>query len=998
MRQWRCAPLAPGATARAAAAALLGSSKDEKQREIIRVELQQFAQDALRTELQRFGQDLVRSMERCVSEQISAKVDRLEGRQESSSSLPARGSSAMSFRDYGNASTLRSYVSTSRNSDLRAVSLSEEQECRPSSSTSQAKLLSSPWLYRPRRSYSAGARSEPGTASRDLDQRFSLHSSSNFGPRASKENRTSAVKYQRLGTSQSQDLSQAMQKMSSLPSIGAQDMSWHVGSIGRDDRRVSSKDNTDKPAQQSSFKQAVLKKSKSTDFGRMRRGYSMSKMKSIGSTAPDHTDEEDEDEWTLDNVLEGAITGAKSLLDIPQDVPPSQNEMAKRRASIEFLQQNSLNQRTATTEGGASRISASGGADQVALIGPGGVSSKPSGGASRKVYSQQANFNALKLAQELVKSAVPAFISDPLSALATASRNAGHASPRSDLARTVQRVSVQSDDYLISSHSNSEDAKSEAEDGVGPLVGRYASIISTPDDVLMYEAKSASTGTEMTEVSSVASAIERKEDKKDSIFGDGGGLNFLDRGMVAQTSDCPSSVMHTTSDALGPVEHRQSQSIWEVKRGSMRKTTRRLSDGMYFSPIALTEEEGATSMKNFVLSDTFAFAISCSIICSAISIGAQTDWMARNWAEDSPLVFKLLDHFFCLIFTVEMVLRIYVHRCRFFREVWNIFDFIVVSLQLSEVMVFVVGSIILRVKITSNSDFKGSLPLLRILRLVRILRIARVLHIFSELRTLIVSIAVCFRSVCWCGVMLLLMVYIISVYLTQVVTDHKVKFRHEMELEEEEELQKFYGALTTSMLTLYETISEGIHWHDVMDPLVEYCNPWLALVFFFYISFTIFAVLNVVTGVFVESAIQTINDDKKAVLMYQMRELFQSADTDGSGTIDMEEFWSQLESPKMQAYLKAVDLHPEEARELFNLLDMDESDEIPIEDFVHGCLRLHGQAKAIDLATFMHEYRKWCRTWLGHAFAVESSLKEICEVLGRTGVTSAVYEEFNLYN
>merc|ERR1719440_1645900 len=61
----------------------------------------------------------------------------------------------------------------------------------------------------------------------------------------------------------------------------------------------------------------------------------------------------------------------------------------------------------------------------------------------------------------------------------------------------------------------------------------------------------------------------------------------------------------------------------------------------------------------------------------------------------------------------------------------------------------------------------------------------------------------------------------------------------------------------------------------------------------------------------------------------------------------------------IQLYFKSVDLDPSEARSLFKLMDADQSGTVEAEEFVMGCLRLRGTAKAIDLATLMYENRRW---------------------------------------
>merc|ERR1711972_872409 len=116
-----------------------------------------------------------------------------------------------------------------------------------------------------------------------------------------------------------------------------------------------------------------------------------------------------------------------------------------------------------------------------------------------------------------------------------------------------------------------------------------------------------------------------------------------------------------------------------------------------------------------------------------------------------------------------------------------------------------------------------------------------------------------------------------------------------------------------------------------------------------------------------------------------MRQLFEKADVDKNGMISFEEFQSELENPQMKSYLKAIDLDQDEAEELFHLLDIEDLGTIDAEELVCGCMRLHGTAKAIDLAAFMHEYRQLSLMWQEHARLVQQYLESIAEHLLKNG-------------
>jgi len=311
------------------------------------------------------------------------------------------------------------------------------------------------------------------------------------------------------------------------------------------------------------------------------------------------------------------------------------------------------------------------------------------------------------------------------------------------------------------------------------------------------------------------------------------------------------------------------------------------------------------------------------------------------------------------------VYRIYRGGFAFFQGGWNLFDTLTVALQVLEVLTSEISwAFVADYHNRLASSHVGVVRMMRVFRLIRVMRFIRILSAFSALRMMVVSIMDSVRSLVWTIVLILLAMFITSVYFTQMVTDHKVSQMDKTTVEErarmmnleDPRLLEFYGTLDRTMLTLYQTISEGIHWDAAMEPLRVHCSAWMPVSFSLYVAFVTFAMLNVITGVFVESAIQTANEDKKKVLLDNMRSVFQDADMDNSGSITWDEFKSQLENPQLQSFLGAVDLDLREAENLFHLLDVHGRKEIDFDDFVSGAMKIHGFAKAIDLATFMHEF------------------------------------------
>jgi len=326
--------------------------------------------------------------------------------------------------------------------------------------------------------------------------------------------------------------------------------------------------------------------------------------------------------------------------------------------------------------------------------------------------------------------------------------------------------------------------------------------------------------------------------------------------------------------------------------------------------------------------------------------------MAKQWTESVPLAYRILDAVIFTYFAIELAMKLAAYRWRFFWGTtlgndwrWNFFDGLTVVLQLIEE---VVESTCTR---ASAGGALLALRFLRVFRLLRLFRFLRVVSAFPELRMLCVSIVASMTSLLWIMIFLFATTYMFAVLITQSVTH--VKIDGSTHPQEASSLFEFFGTLNATMYSLYVVVADGIHWYEVVEPLWESCHPLLPLAFCAYMGFNIFAMLNVITGIFVETAIQTAKDDRKEVLLKEIRNTFDEVDTDHSGTITLDEFQAQLGRADMRKFLADVELGAAEALDLFSLLDVGNDGAISPEAFVKGCMRLQGNAKAIDVAMFM---------------------------------------------
>lgn len=221
-------------------------------------------------------------------------------------------------------------------------------------------------------------------------------------------------------------------------------------------------------------------------------------------------------------------------------------------------------------------------------------------------------------------------------------------------------------------------------------------------------------------------------------------------------------------------------------------------------------------------------------------------------------------------------------------------------------------------------------------------------------------------SLLWSMVMLGIIIFVFSVYLTQNVTFY-LYYDADPQDTATQTLRDYFGSLMYAFYMLFQCISGGISWGEVGKPLLEI--HWSnGVVLCFYVFFTVVAVLNIITGIFVDTAIKSAESDRDEVIqeamhserstLLQMQKFFHQADKDKSGTITLDELELQLKNIKVRAHLATLGIEVNDAKDIFRLLDFDKSGEISIEEFIYGCLKMKGQAKAIDLMSLLHELRR----------------------------------------
>ncbi|MDT0327881.1 ion transporter [Nocardiopsis lambiniae] len=212
----------------------------------------------------------------------------------------------------------------------------------------------------------------------------------------------------------------------------------------------------------------------------------------------------------------------------------------------------------------------------------------------------------------------------------------------------------------------------------------------------------------------------------------------------------------------------------------------------------------------------FSNAVLGIIIVNAVILG---------WATygDSALPYLLVaERVFIGVFVIEMTLKLYAWRGRFFRDPWNWFDFLVVLISL----------------IPATGPFA-------VLRILRVLRVFRVITAVPQMRLIITAL---FKSVPGMGTVIGLL--LVAVYASAIIAQQLFG----------EDVPEFFGDLGASLYTMFLLLTTE-NWPDVSEAVLE-DHPMGWVFFVTYIVLTAFIMLNLVIGVIVTTMEREFNAER----------------------------------------------------------------------------------------------------------------------------------------
>jgi len=410
--------------------------------------------------------------------------------------------------------------------------------------------------------------------------------------------------------------------------------------------------------------------------------------------------------------------------------------------------------------------------------------------------------------------------------------------------------------------------------------------------------------------------------------------------------------------------------------------------------------EERTLLGRIVKSGVFRVGCILAIAANTIFIGISADLQVKQSykrlqgvEEESSLY--ITEMVFIIWFSLELLLRMAAERKQFFVGEdwrWNVFDLLLVLNSWVE----------LGFPVSSNLSF---LRIFRVFRLVRVVKVVRTVTSLKCLRTMVFALMNSFVCLLWAFVMIFLVMFVFGVIIDMAVSGYfeLVDINDAEQMFTALTLHTYFGSLSETIISLFCSITGGNDWYMYAELLRELTyGDMYFVIYCFYISFCLIGVMNVVTGIFVDSAVCTRTEDE-VVECYtddvkrtseEVRRIFNDADVDKNGRMTFEEMTNHMQTPWVKAYFSGLDIDPSEATIIFTLMDNDGSGDVSINEFVDGTLRLKGHARNIDVLSIMFDSVRFSLKFNTLCCYVEDQMREIkSHMLPHAEQTDKMFQE-----
>merc|ERR1712107_821679 len=169
--------------------------------------------------------------------------------------------------------------------------------------------------------------------------------------------------------------------------------------------------------------------------------------------------------------------------------------------------------------------------------------------------------------------------------------------------------------------------------------------------------------------------------------------------------------------------------------------------------------------------------------------------------------------------------------------------------------------------------------------------------------------------------------------------------------------------------------------------------------FVLYVMVAVLVALNIITAIFVNDALEMARLDKdmharheveeNRAFLQTLKDVFKKIDIENKGTISSHEFSEHMERDEVKMQFVMLGLDVSDPETFFQLLDVDGSVGLEIDEFVMGCMRFRGNPSNVNMECSILESKQLLmksitqQKRLGEKVAVlEKHMVSVCDSLG----------------
>jgi voltage-gated sodium channel len=355
-------------------------------------------------------------------------------------------------------------------------------------------------------------------------------------------------------------------------------------------------------------------------------------------------------------------------------------------------------------------------------------------------------------------------------------------------------------------------------------------------------------------------------------------------------------------------------------------------------------------------SPEFDIAICLVVLLNIVMIGVEMDMGDDNrQGYDRDVVWIVVQWLFCVIFFVEIGIKVYYYTWRWFQlDPWSWLALGVALLS------FVDVAILMPLKQSGQLRIFSLVRCIVLLRLIKVIQRSKIL---KELELVMRGLVNAGATLAWALAIIVFLLYIFGVWTTTLI-GHSEAYEVLFRLFNGWDNLEYFGTIGRSMFTLFQMMTLDAWSSELLRPAFK--QEWyLVFLFMPFIMLTSFGILNVILSVLIE---QTVTEAGKSDMSRKreegsvkstrdiLKELFLLSDTGCTEALTLKAFnKAAAEDGEVVWRLRQLEIEADEVRRLFKVIDGNGSRTLDIKEFVEGCTKLKGTAQSKHLLALQNQ-------------------------------------------